>query len=63
MTGLQWNPDLFEENLKGSAAALQGYYDYMRKNDLRLLYGIAATGSSSAGAISAGRVLLYLRCG
>ena len=23
VTGLQWNPDLFEENLKGSAAALR----------------------------------------
>ena len=40
VTGLQWNPDLFEENLKGSAAALQGYYDYMRKNDIFACYTV-----------------------
>ncbi|MGB0629421.1 MAG: 4-hydroxyphenylacetate 3-hydroxylase N-terminal domain-containing protein, partial [Alphaproteobacteria bacterium] len=40
VTGLLWKPDLFEDNLKGSAAHLQGYYDYMRKNDTFACYTV-----------------------
>ena len=38
VTGLLWKPELFEENLKGSASNLQAYYDYMRKNDTFACY-------------------------
>ena len=40
VTGLLWKPQLFEENLKNSAGALQDYYDYMRKNDTFACYTV-----------------------